>query len=290
MNLITIITPTYNRSNFLLDVYKSLLKQKKKNFEWLIVDDGSTDDTKEVVNKIKNEDKIKIKYLYKKNGGKHTALNIAFKELKTKLAIILDSDDTLTIDASEQIEKYYLKYQNENNICGFCFLKGFSVNESVTVKFPDDEIIANYNEYIINKNIKGDKCEVFYSDILKLYSFEEYDGEKFLAEGYLWSNMADKYDMVFINSIIYLCEYLEGGLTKSGKKLRLSNPQGGKRHALEYLKRKYKFKIRFKNALLYIIYSKQAKEKINFTKNKILLLAYVPGIILHYYWNKKYCR
>lgn len=288
MNLITIVTATYNRSNLLINVYNSLLKQKKKNFQWLIVDDGSTDNTKGTIQKMQEENRIDINYIYKKNGGKHTALNVAFKEVNTELLITLDSDDTLSEDATEIIEKYHLKYKDKKNICGFCFLKGYSKSNSIN-KYPDDEIIANYNDYIINGGIKGDKCEVFYSKILKNYSFEEYKGERFLAEGYLWSNIADSYDTVFINKVIYLCEYLEGGLTKSGRKLRMSNPFGGMRHAYEYLKSKYKFKIRFKNALLYVVYAKKSKTKIDFREYKILLLAYIPGIILYHYWNKKYC-
>ena len=289
MKLITIVTATYNRGNLLSNVYASLLKQKKQNFEWLIVDDGSNDNTKEIVKKMQGENKIDIIYVQKENGGKHTALNIAFKEIKTELLITLDSDDTLTEDATLEIEKYHLKYKDRTDICGFCFLKGYSLDKSVT-KYPDNEIVANYNEYIINTGIKGDKCEVFYSKILKKYSFEEYKGERFLAEGYLWSNIADSYDTVFINKVIYLCEYLEGGLTKSGRKMRLDNPKGGIRHAKEYLKSKYKFKIRFKNALLYVVYSNKAKTKIEFNKFKILLLAYLPGLMLYHYWDKKYCR
>ena len=288
---LTIMTPTYNRCGLLEKLYKSLINQNNKDFIWLIIDDGSNDNTKDIVNKFKFENKINIEYLYKKNGGKHTALNVGFQNLKTDLTVIVDSDDMLTHDAVDVIYEYYQKYMNEKNVSGFCFLKGYDQNKSVTVKYPDDEIKANYNEYIINSFINGDKCEVFKSEILKKYKFDEYENEKFLAEGYLWSLINDNLDTIFVNKIIYLCDYLDGGLTKSGRKLRLSNPLGGKRHAEEYLKDKYKLKIRFKNALLYNVYSLQSKTKVNFKLSRfLLLLTYIPALFLKIYWNKKYMK
>lgn len=290
MKFLTIITPTYNRGNLLNKVYDSLLKQTNKNFIWLVIDDGSSDDTRNVIDKFINDSKINIQYIYKQNGGKHTALNVAFKNLNTELATILDSDDVLTNDAVETIDSYNVKYKNDNTLCGFCFLKGYSNNKSVT-SYPDDENKANYNDYIINSGISGDKCEVFKSSMLEKYSFDEFKDEKFLAEGYLWSQISEKHDMVFINKIIYICEYLEDGLTKSGRTLRLKNPLGGKRHAEEYLNKKYNIKVRFKNALLYIVYAKQSKTKIEFKKARILLIiAYVPALLLKFYWNKKYMK
>ena len=166
MEFLTIITPTYNRSDLLINLYNSLVNQTNNNFIWLVIDDGSTDDTKEIVEKLKKENKIKIKYLLKENGGKHTALNLAFKNLETNFSIIVDSDDTLTNDAVETIYNYNNKYFSDNKICGFCFLKGYSLNESV-VSFPKDEEVSTITDYVINAGLNGDKCEVFKSSILE---------------------------------------------------------------------------------------------------------------------------
>ena len=106
---LTIMTSTYNRANLLENLYSSLINQTNKDFVWLIIDDGSVDNTKEIVEKLKNENKINIEYLYKKNGGKHTALNIGFENLKTDLTVIVDSDDKITSDAVNVIYKYYQK-------------------------------------------------------------------------------------------------------------------------------------------------------------------------------------
>ena len=226
MNKITVITPVYNRKELIKRAYQSLKKQTNKNFEWLIIDDGSEDRVKEEIAKMQNEGIIKIDYIYKKNGGKHTALNIAFKKLTTELAIILDSDDTLTPNAVNKILDYWNKYKSIKNIAGMVFLRGFNGKEPMTNRFIKDEYIGNYNVEIINSGFVGDKAEVFRSSILKKYNFPEFKNEKFLAEGFLWSKIARNYDMVFINEIIYIGNYLEDGLTKAGSKLFLNNPMG----------------------------------------------------------------
>ena len=292
--LVTILTPTYNREKYLNVLYKSLKKQTNKQFKWLIIDDGSTDNTEEYVNKIINENKIEIIYYKKKNGGKHTALNYGFKKLDTELFIIVDSDDFLIEDAINKIINAHDKYKNNNKLAAYVFLKGYTNGKSVTTQFKENEFIENYNEYIINTNLVGDKAEVFKSKIFKKYEFDEYKNEKFLGEGYLWSEISKKYDMVFKNEIIYICEYLEQGLTKSGRTLRIKNPLGGMRHAREYIDKIFNIKIVIKNLLLYIAYSKfanisfkDAKEKLNYYK-ALYALMYPFGFALYKIWNKKY--
>lgn len=121
--LLTILTPTYNRGKYLEDIFKVLQQQTNQNFEWLIVDDGSTDNTKEIVESFIESNKLRIRYFCKENGGKHTAVNYGLKYISTKLTVILDSDDTFTNDAVEVIEKTYNENKNEENICGFTFFK-----------------------------------------------------------------------------------------------------------------------------------------------------------------------
>lgn len=288
---ITIITPTFNRANNLKELFESLIKQSCKDFRWLIIDDGSCDNTQNIVKNFYN-DQFDIKYIYKENGGKHTALNIAFKNLETELAIIVDSDDYLTCDAIERILSDWSKYSNDINICGLCYLKQYK-NLKLLNSFPNYETIANYNDYIINNNIKGDKAEVFRTSVLCECHYPEFKDEKFVGEGVMWSKIAHDYEMVFINYPIYICEYLEGGLTKSGRKMRISNPKGGMYHAKEYLSKRYTFKVRFKNSLLFLIYSKFAKipilKTIKESDNKMILyVSIIPSFIIYYYWKRRY--
>lgn len=292
MKTITVVTPTYNRANELEKAFNSLKEQTEKDFEWLVIDDGSTDNTEDVIKDFKKETNFDISYYKQDNQGKHIALNIAFKKVKTELLMILDSDDCLTRTAIEEILLIHNKYKDDDKVVAYVFQKGKlnAPTERITQVFKKEEFIDNYNTYIINKEIKGDKEEVFKTKILKNYSYPQYLGEKFVGEGVLWSKISHNYDMVFCNKIIYLCEYLDGGLTKSGRSFRMKNPQGGKYHAEEYLDKRYKNKIRIKNAILYLVYSKALKENyfkiLKNRKEKILfIMAKIPSEIIYYKWS-----
>lgn len=292
MKTITVVTPTYNRANELEKAFNSLKEQTEKDFEWLVIDDGSTDNTEDVIKNFKKETNFDISYYKQDNQGKHIALNIAFKKVKTELLMILDSDDCLTRTAIEEILLIHNKYKDDDKVAAYVFQRGKlnAPTERITQVFKKEEFIDNYNTYIINKEIKGDKEEVFKTKILKNYSYPQYLGEKFVGEGVLWSKISHNYDMVFCNKIIYLCEYLDGGLTKSGRSFRMKNPQGGKYHAEEYLDKRYKNKIRIKNAILYLVYSKALKENyfkiLKNRKEKILfIMAKIPSEIIYYKWS-----
>lgn len=293
MKTITIITPTYNRKHELESAFESLKRQTVQDFEWMIIDDGSTDNTDKLVEEMKKESKFPIYYKYQKNQGKHVALNVAFRTAKTELLMILDSDDILVEIAVEQILEVHKKYKDNEKIAGYVFQKGKINNplEKMASEFKEEEFIDNYNSYIINKGIKGDKEEIFKTKIINKFQYPQYENETFLGEGVLWSKIGHQYDMVFCNKIIYLCEYLSQGLTKSGRKLRMKNPNGGKYHAEEYLDKHYSSKVRLKNAILYLIYSKvlneQFKKILKQRKEKILLLiAKLPSEVLYYMWKK----
>lgn len=292
--MITVFTPTYNRGKFLIKLYSSLCKQNYDDFEWIIIDDGSTDQTENIINKFIMENKIKkIKYFKQKNSGKHVAFNMAIDKAKGDLFICVDSDDLLVENALNTILQFYKKYKDKN-ICGLVFQKGYSMEKRINKKYKSFEFIENYNNYIINNEFKGDKCEVFVTEILKKYKFPVFKNEKFLAEGFLYSKIGRKYDYVFIDKIIYLCEYQENGLTKSGRKLRINNPLGGMEHAKEYLDRNiYKPKIVLKNYLLFYTYSRFYKMRehgfhIKIDKNILGVISYYFSYILYFYWKKKY--
>ncbi len=286
--MITIFTPTYNRCEKLKKLYESLKQQSYQDFEWLIVDDGSTDDTINYLEKIKKEQKIKIRFISQSNNGKHIAFNKGIELAKGDIFLCVDSDDTLVKNALERIAFFEKKYEKNNTICGFCFLKGYNEKEPVTSHYQKEEFIENYNEYIINRGFTGDKCEVFYTRILKNYTFPKLGQEKFLAEGFLWSRIGKEYNYVFIDEILYLCEYLKDGLSKSGRKLRIKNPYAGMYHAYEYLDSCYTLKVRAKNMLLFLTYSKFANYKGKEKRGLLKLIMTFPSVLLYKYWKKKY--
>ncbi len=224
--LCTICTPTYNRAYILKNLYQSLLKQTNKNFEWIIVDDGSSDDTKLLVDQFLKDNIINISYFYKENGGKHRAVNFGIDKAKGKYFAIVDSDDWLTDDAVENICDKFKPIDSDESFCGISFNRGYSENKIIGKTFSGDFIDATSIER--NKyNILGDKFEVFRTSILKDNKFPEIEGENFLSEIILWTRIAYQgYKIRWYNKIIYICDYLDDGLTKNNDKLLEKNYKG----------------------------------------------------------------
>ena len=253
---LTLITPTFNRQDYLTRLYRSLVAQTNKNFIWMIVDDGSTDDTRNTVEKYIDETKdFQIKYYSKKNGGKHTALNVAFDHCETELLAIVDSDDYLTQNAIETIYLYWDKFKNDRSICGIAFLRKNQEGRIIGEMFPSDEYIDTYTNCRVNLGIQGDKFEVFRCAELLKYRFPEFNGERFLGESVVWGQLNGL--MAHINQAIYIGEYL-GGLSKAGRKLRMACPNGGRAYALTFLTEQTKASKRIKFMILYIIYSRKS--------------------------------
>lgn len=182
---ITVFTPTYNRAYILPKLYESLKKQTCMNFEWLIIDDGSTDDTSEVVKTFKT-DKFPILYYYKKNGGKHTAMNYSHPYINGELLFIVDSDDVLTNDAIEIITKDWLRFGKDDKIAMLSYTRKQSNGALISKGKVGEFYIDNDINYRVNKNVTGDRCEVVRSDVFKSFSMPTFEGERFMGEGWLW--------------------------------------------------------------------------------------------------------
>ena len=205
MSNITVLTPAYNRGKLLQKLYKSLCDQDCKDFEWLIVDDGSSDGTEDYVKKMKETADFPISYYKKENGGKHTALNYAYQFIQTPLTFIVDSDDFLTADAISYVDSIYEKYKEEQDVCGFSFLRGKPGGGYLSTSgVPQDGMKESYVDCRINRSIGGDMAEVWYTHCLKEYPFPKFTGEKFLVEDILCDRMSEKYKMRFFNIVIYI--------------------------------------------------------------------------------------
>lgn len=288
MNLITIVTPTYNRARTLPVLYESLCRQSSKNFNWLIIDDGSTDDTENLVRTFDTAN-FEIKYIRKDNGGKHTALNLAFDILDTELTFIVDSDDWLTVDAIRTIEEDWSGCGNMN-ICGISYLRGYNEAEVIGDVFPQDNVIDNFITLRFNKRIGGDKAEVWRTDLLKQFRYPVFDGEKFFGESYIWVKISERNDMLFRNKILYITEYLEDGLSKSGRAMRIQCPNGGMTNAELMMSDRFALVQRIKGALLYIAYAwfaKQGIKRMLKTPHFLLkLLSFPAGTVIYLKWRR----
>ena len=292
MSNITVLTPAYNTGKLLEKLYKSLCAQDCKDFEWLIVDDGSTDDTSERVEQMKQTVDFPISYHKKENGGKHTALNYAYQFIKTPLTFIVDSDDSLTEDAISCVNEIYEKYKNESDICGFSFLRGKPDGGYLSTSgVPQDGMKESYVECRINRSIGGDMAEVWYTHCLKEYLFPEFKGEKFLGEDIVWVRMSEKYKMRFFNRVIYISDYLEDGLTNNRRKHNIKSPNGCVARAEAFLNSKSNMQAKIKAALQYQIYGQFAdRSKRNLfqnTKQKALyIICFAPAQVLYIKWKK----
>lgn len=291
MSYVSIITPTYNRDELLKSCYESLLKQTDKRFEWIVIDDGSIDETENVISGFIKANKIKLRYYKKENGGKHTAINYAFTLLSGDICLILDSDDILTEDAVSSIIKCWENVEDKT-IGSITFLRRKPCGQIIGDKFPLDYYLSDYISCRINENITGDKAETFKVSELIKYRFPEFKDEKFLGESVLWIRFAQNCKSLFVNKAIYITSYLEGGLTQSGRKMRLNNPLGGMEYANSYLNcNRIKISIRLQKALLFIIYAISAKKKgIKHTKiNKrfqFMYLFYPIAYLIYKKWSK----
>ena len=225
--LITVFTPTYNRADTLECLYQSLCKQTSYQFEWLVVDDGSTDRTEELIRQLQKKCTLfPIRYFKKGNGGKHTAINTGVELAKGFLFFIVDSDDYLMPNAISSILKWEQSISLKDNFAGVSGNRGYSANQLIGETFEGDYIDATALERE-KLRIFGDKAEVYYTDVIKRYPFPVFENERFLTESIVWNRMAeDGYRIRWFNKIIYITEYRDDGLTKHYVQLLANNPQG----------------------------------------------------------------
>lgn len=223
---ITVFTPTYNRAYILNNLYQSLRRQTCHDFEWLIVDDGSADDTEALVTGwIADNNPFPIRYHRQENGGKHRAINRGLELAAGALFFTVDSDDYLTDDAIEKILRWEAGLPEDGNYCGFAGNLGTAPGETPNRLFEapyfDGTALDRYG--IVN----GERAMVFYTDIHRKYPYSQYPGEKFMTEAVSWNRMArDGFKMRYFNDIIWIYEYREDGLTQAGNSIFLRNPRG----------------------------------------------------------------
>jgi glycosyltransferase involved in cell wall biosynthesis len=237
--MITIFTPTFNRAYLIDNLYQSLLKQTSYDFEWLVVDDGSTDNTEDFFSNIQSADNpFAITYIKQQNGGKHRAINAGVKLAKGELFFIVDSDDYLVPDAIEKIALWESQLDSSKKWAGVSGAKGYSETKVVGGVYTEKPYVDALNTERDKYNLGGDKSEAYFTDVLKKYPFPEFEGEKFISEDVVWNAIAvDGYYIRWYKDIIYICDYLPDGLTKSGNSKFINNPQG----VLYWAKQQLKF-------------------------------------------------
>lgn len=224
---ITILTPTYNRASLLPRLFDSLLRQTNKDFEWIVVDDGSTDDTREVVANLKEKcgGAFPMGYVYKANGGKHMAINIGAERARGELLFIADSDDLLIDDALETVANSWHDISDDKSFAGIAGLDiTMDTREVIGSGLPQEHIDCNAIDIRYRHHVTGDMKEVFRTEVLREFPFPEFAGERFCPEQLVWFRMARRYRLRYINKPIYIADYQPDGITAGITRARMRNP------------------------------------------------------------------
>lgn len=228
MGFLTIFTPTYNRGYILKGLYDSLCQQTDQDFCWLIVDDGSQDDTAELVRRWIVENKINIRYFYQRNSGKHVAHNHGVELCDTPLFFCVDSDDKLAQNAVEIIHSYWRADENNcDNFMGYCTKRYYGEPDVINFNgscWPLENSLLYPDELGGKYHYKGETGLIWITKELKKYKFPVILGEHFVTEIVLYFQFQKP--MKIKNDIFYFFIYQRDGYTKSGFKLQMNNPVG----------------------------------------------------------------
>lgn len=226
MKTLTVFTPAYNRAHTLPRTYASLLAQKNKDFEWLIVDDGSSDNTTELVRRWQERDNgFAIRYIYKENGGMHTAHNVAYENIDTELNVCIDSDDAMAEDAVEIILSLWASVRDK----GYAGLMGLDADfdgNIIGTTFPENATEMTATGFYTQGG-SGDKKLVYRTDVIRsVPPYPTFEGEKYVALAYKYRLIDQKYKMAVTNKILCNVEYLPDGSSGTMWKQYAKNPKG----------------------------------------------------------------
>ena len=287
---LSILTATYNRANYLPKLYESIKENLKYNItpEWIIVDDGSTDDTKNIVEEFIKENRIIIKYMYQKNSGKMSAINEAVKMATGDLIVDCDSDDYFSNNGFEIIEKNSEKLLKDEELYGMVFLKKEENGKISGKEFSQKEYKTTMFDLYFKEDINGEKIIVYNSKVRKMYSHQLEHNEKFITEARMYHKMDEKYKLFAINEVVEIGSYIEDGYTKNINKTFKENPYGYYMYFKELMQKNMKG-VKFSKRLYaikhYILFGYLTKNRFNVNLikdrlNKLLyIILYFPGIM-----------
>lgn len=291
MATLTVFTPLYNRIKTLKRTYKSLQNQTCKDFVWLIVDDGSTDNPYEEIKNWLNEDNgFQIKYIYKENGGMHTAHNTAYENIDTELNVCIDSDDYMPNNAVELI----INCWNENKDKGYAGIIALDFADS-TKKVIGKELPANIDSTTLmgyyNHGGFGDKKLIYRTDIIKnTPPYPVFEGEKYVSLAYKYHIIDEKYKLKILNKCVCIVDYQMDGSSTNMYRQYVRNPKGFAFWRKEQMRHSINTKQKIKACIHYVSSSLLAKNKhfIKESPEKLLTVVSVPfGFLLKVFILKK---
>lgn len=282
---LTVFTPAYNRAHTIGRTYESLCRQTCKDFEWLVIDDGSTDNTKELVQSWIQENKISIRYIYQENQGMHGAHNTAYRNITTELNTCIDSDDYMPDDAVEQIVSFWKEKGNEK-YAGIIGLDISSKDKRVIgTDFPFDLKETKLGEYY-QKGGRGDKKLVYRTSVINQYPpYPVFSGEKYFGLGFKYQLIDQDYSLLILNKPLVVVEYQEDGSSRNMYRQYWNNPKGFAFMRKQDMKYKKSLKRRVESCVHYVFCSIRSKN-CHFIQESPLpiltILSIIPGILCYF--------
>ncbi|UOR13970.1 glycosyltransferase family 2 protein [Halobacillus amylolyticus] len=290
MKTLTVFTPTYNRAYCLQTCYESLIKQTNDDFTWLIIDDGSTDETEELVRRWIDEAMIPITYHYQHNQGMHGAHNTAYEIIDTELNVCIDSDDYMPAEAVDKIVTYW-KENGSDKVSGIIGLDSYTDQKIIGTPFPEQihqsTLFDLYNKY----GVTGDKKLVYRTELTKHYPYPIFTNEKYVGLAYKYYRLDEEYEMLLMNETLCCVEYLPDGSSNNMLKQYRSNPKGFAFYRKELMKLSFaSLLFKYRQAIHYVSSSLMCKNTkfIKESPNKGLAILAVPfGFTLYMYIMNK---
>lgn len=283
--LFTVFTPTYNRAHLLCDAYQSLLDQTCKDFEWLVVDDESTDDTIALIREWQQYAAFPIRLIKQKRGGKHRAHNNAVRHAEGDLFCVLDSDDTLTPGALERLTFHWCAIPDSNRrsysgVTGLCRDK--NTLRIIGTAFPRDVLDCRHYETETLHRVHGEKWGCHRTDVLRSQTYPEIPGELYCPEGVVWNRIAKSYLVRHVNEVLRNYNPQPDGLAASFRSLLMRSPNGARIHYGEYLNLEVPSRTKLRRAVNYIRYSLHAGMSTDFAIRQspcpiVTTAASIPG-------------
>ena len=287
---LTVFTPTYNRAFCLGNCYESLKKQTCKEFKWLIIDDGSSDGTEQLVRSWIEEGIVDIRYVFQENQGMHGAHNTAYQLIDSELNVCIDSDDYMPIDAVEKIIAFWSRYGGEH-AAGLIGLDAFPDGKIIGTRLPDVIKKSTLFHLYHKHGVKGDKKLVYRTALTKNFPYPLFQNERYVGLDYKYYQLDCYYEMLLMNEVICFVDYLEDGSSLNMLSQYRRNPKGFSFYRKELMKLPMAgILFKFRQAIHYVSSSilEGNKRFLWDTPEKWLTgLAIVPGLLLYAYIMRK---
>lgn len=283
--LITVFTPAFNRAHTIWRTYQSLCRQTCKDFIWMVIDDGSTDNTAELVLKWKENSEFEIIYIYQQNQGMHGAHNTAYQNITTELNVCIDSDDYMPDDAIELITKFW-RNNGSDKYAGIIGLDVDLNQQIIGTEFPNNLKETTLTDFYANGG-KGDKKLVYRTEVIKKYpEYPIFDNEKYVGLAYKYMLIDQNYTLLTINKPLVVVEYQQDGSSNNMLHQYWNNPKGFAFYRKTEMVLAPTLKRRFMSCIHYVSSSIISKNK-NFIKESpkklLTILSILPGFGLFLY-------